>query len=252
MAEDYLREKPKHIVIFRGISDKNTDTLSKVLGVGEAHNLSNRASCAILNPSIDNKVHTRVYQNLAVAATTLSEEQITELKKKDDIVLEISPNELRWVPPSIREPKFIDPLSSYLQGMSNAIEAIQRFHLGIESIPYTQIAPQTMGFSTSWSYCLEMMGISPDYTVSTGKGVKVCVLDTGIDLNHPDFRGRLTENDNTRCWVFGETVLDGHGHGTHCAGILAGPHSSVSGKRYGVAPDADLLIGKVLNNYGYV
>jgi subtilisin len=251
MAEDYLRERPEHIVTFREVNDKNTDILSKVLGVGEASNLSKRSSCAVLNPSEYNRTHTRVYQNLAVAATTLNKDQINELIKKDDIILEISKNELRWIPPSIRGTDLTDSLSSYLQGMSHAIEAIQRFHLGIESIPFSSITPQAMSFSRSWSYCLELIGISPDYTVSTGKGVKVAVLDTGIDINHPDFQNRLIENDNTRCWISGETVLDGHGHGTHCAGIIAGPHSSISGKRYGVAPDVDLLIAKVLNNYGY-
>jgi subtilisin family serine protease len=104
---------------------------------------------------------------------------------------------------------------------------------------------------TTHSWCLELIGIPTDYSVATGQGVKVAVLDTGIDLAHPDFSGRLTENDNAVSFVPNQSVLDGHGHGTHCAGCIAGPVQSVGGKRYGVAPDVDLLVGKVLGNNGF-
>jgi len=43
---------------------------------------------------------------------------------------------------------------------------------------------------------------------------------------------------------------DVQGHGTHCAGIIAGPRASKSGTRYGIAPDVILLVGKVLNDSG--
>ena len=54
----------------------------------------------------------------------------------------------------------------------------------------------------------------------------------------------------TASFVRGETVDDGHGHGTHCAGIACGPANPARLPRYGVAPDADLFVGKVLNNRG--
>jgi subtilisin family serine protease len=50
--------------------------------------------------------------------------------------------------------------------------------------------------------------------------------------------------------VPGESVQDEHGHGTHCTGIAAGPLNTHGRQRYGVAPDVDLLIGKVLDNTG--
>lgn len=253
MTEAYLNDRPEHIVVFREVSEKNIDVLSKVLGVSEAIGLSTRASCAVLQPTDDNGVHTRIYRNLAVAVTTLSEDRRIELEK-NDIVLEIHRNELRCIPPSIQSVQefgLVNPLAAYLQGMRDAIDAIQRFHTGMGPIPFSSIAPQTMGFSLTWSWCLDTIGITPGYDIATGKGVKVAVLDTGIDLNHPDFQSRLLEHDNTKCFIAEETVQDGNGHGTHCAGILAGPRISASGKRYGVAPDVDLLIGKVLDNRGY-
>ncbi|PWK88218.1 subtilisin family serine protease [Lentzea atacamensis] len=71
----------------------------------------------------------------------------------------------------------------------------------------------------------------------TAKGVKVAVLDTGVDQNHPDLKGRIKA---TKDFTEQDDVTDEHGHGTHVAGIIAG-----SGPEPGTAPDADLLIGKV-------
>ncbi|MGW4966861.1 S8 family serine peptidase [Nonomuraea sp. NPDC004186] len=76
-----------------------------------------------------------------------------------------------------------------------------------------------------------------------GAGVKVAVLDTGIDATHPDLAGRIAAAEN---FSSEKTAQDGHGHGTHVASIIAG-----NGAKYrGVAPEASLLVGKVLNNYG--
>jgi subtilisin family serine protease len=47
------------------------------------------------------------------------------------------------------------------------------------------------------------------------------------------------------------TAEDGHGHGTHCAGTACGPATTQTPPRYGVAPSADLFIGKVLNDQGF-
>ncbi|MGW1787144.1 S8 family serine peptidase, partial [Streptomyces sp. NPDC002143] len=52
-----------------------------------------------------------------------------------------------------------------------------------------------------------------------GQGVDVAVLDTGVDTGHPDLAGKLAE---TQSFVPGETVQDGHGHGTHVASTIVG------------------------------
>ncbi|MEU8343683.1 S8 family serine peptidase [Spirillospora sp. NPDC048832] len=82
----------------------------------------------------------------------------------------------------------------------------------------------------------------------TGKGAKVAVLDTGIDAGHPDLKGRVAETEN-----FSEApdAVDRFGHGTHVASTIAGTGAASGGARRGVAPDADLLIGKVLDDDGY-
>ncbi|WP_165914523.1 S8 family serine peptidase [Streptomyces sp. AcE210] len=80
-----------------------------------------------------------------------------------------------------------------------------------------------------------------------GKGTKVAVLDTGVDLTNADVKDRLSQ---TVSFVPGLSVTDGNGHGTHVASTIAGSGANSGGKYKGVAPGADLLIGKVLDNAG--
>jgi subtilisin family serine protease len=96
-----------------------------------------------------------------------------------------------------------------------------------------------------------------------GKGVTWAVLDTGIAARHPHFQrpsGRNTVIEQWDCTQRGAPVrhapgqasfdtLDGNGHGTHVAGIIAG---GVAGSEYlGMAPDAQLVGFKVLADSGY-
>jgi subtilisin family serine protease len=82
----------------------------------------------------------------------------------------------------------------------------------------------------------------------SGKGIKVAVLDTGLDLRHPDFLGRPIVS---KSFVIGAaTAQDGHGHGTHCTGTSCGSRQPGQGRRYGIAYQADIHIGKVLSDQG--
>lgn len=81
-----------------------------------------------------------------------------------------------------------------------------------------------------------------------GSGIKLAILDTGLDLGHPDFIDRAIV---ARSFVPNETVDDVAGHGTHCAGTAAS--AALGGgnmPRYGVAGGTLLHVGKVLNNRG--
>ncbi|MGI5353293.1 S8 family peptidase [Streptomyces sp. CA-250714] len=81
----------------------------------------------------------------------------------------------------------------------------------------------------------------------TGRDVKIAVIDTGVDTRHPDLAGRI---EAMASFIPGETVEDGHGHGTHCIGTAAGPAEPKQGPRYGVACDARILAAKGLDNAG--
>lgn len=79
-----------------------------------------------------------------------------------------------------------------------------------------------------------------EYLEGAGKNVNVYVLDTGVDVNHKEFEGRASWGFN----AFKDSKdEDEHGHGTHCAGIIAG-------KIYGIAKDANIIAVKILNSRG--
>lgn len=82
----------------------------------------------------------------------------------------------------------------------------------------------------------------------TGKGVKVAVLDTGVDTTHPDLKDQVKESRN---FTQAADATDHFGHGTHVASIVAGTGAKSGGKYKGVAPDAEILNGKVLDDSGY-
>lgn len=81
----------------------------------------------------------------------------------------------------------------------------------------------------------------------TGQGVRVAVLDTGMDLEHPDFASRAITSES---FVAGQSVQDGNGHGTHCIGTACGPLEPGQPPRYGIAHGAEVFAGKVLSNQG--
>nr|WP_052478841.1 S8 family serine peptidase [Kibdelosporangium sp. MJ126-NF4]CEL20899.1 peptidase S8 and S53, subtilisin, kexin, sedolisin [Kibdelosporangium sp. MJ126-NF4]CTQ98296.1 peptidase S8 and S53, subtilisin, kexin, sedolisin [Kibdelosporangium sp. MJ126-NF4] len=82
----------------------------------------------------------------------------------------------------------------------------------------------------------------------TGAGVKVAVLDTGVDETHPDLASREIGQRN-----FSDSPdnVDRAGHGTHVASTIAGTGAKSGGKYKGVAHGASVLDGKVLDDQGY-
>jgi subtilisin len=100
-------------------------------------------------------------------------------------------------------------------------------------------------YSESWA--LEDVGAEPVHSTGyTGKGVKIAVLDTGIDYKHPELARNYKEG-----YDFinkDKDPMDDNGHGTHVAGILA---AAKNGKGIvGAAPDAQIYAIKVSDAKG--
>lgn len=79
-----------------------------------------------------------------------------------------------------------------------------------------------------------------------GEGVRVAVLDSGVDGSHPDLVDRLVASRNFTVDPDGDQV----GHGTHVASIIAGTGAVSDGRYRGVAPRAELVSGKVCMTFG--
>jgi subtilisin len=94
---------------------------------------------------------------------------------------------------------------------------------------------------TDANFAIKLVKADIAWNLTMGEGVKVAVIDTGIDMSHPD----LIDNFKAGINMFEKSidVTDEFGHGTHVAGLIAG-------KKTGIAPNAELYIAKVLNGNG--
>ncbi len=260
-AKEVDSKRPQYLVVFHEPSESNTSTLSTVLNRGKSSQTRESASMSYL-AATDHAVETKVYQPLGIAAADLDDSQVETLRNRDD-VQDVVVNEVRSLPPVRRSLKQTEDkadserkseMLAYLKGMRDAVNLAIAYHEGGKqteaagpSLAQVTIPPAASASETTWG--LQAIGVASAFPPPTGKGIKVAVLDTGIDLNHPDFLDRILKGIvSTKSFVTDITVQDVHGHGTHCAGTVCGPRDSVGRIRYGVAPEAELLVGKVFNN----
>jgi subtilisin family serine protease len=78
----------------------------------------------------------------------------------------------------------------------------------------------------------------------TGAGIKVGVVDSGVDTQHPDLAGQVVAAQN---FIDGEDLRDITGHGTHVASTIAGTGAAAPGGYKGVAPGARLVSARACN-----
>jgi len=131
---------------------------------------------------------------------------------------------------------------AYVRGFLRAAETILR-DLKATEAPHLEPEQQVLALGATWG--LNACNVPP--SSRSGAGIKVAVLDTGMDLLHPDFTGRTIVSQT----FVGQPVQDLHSHGTHCIGTSCGPKSpSGTTPRYGIAYRASIFVGKVLSNSG--
>jgi subtilisin family serine protease len=152
----------------------------------------------------------------------------------DDLSLTVSDLSPKEVRASRQDPKFIGAAPSMpmslIRGMDSKPQAIPSVSWGVEAVGAAR-------------------PVQPGEHPITGAGVTVAVLDTGIDKEHPAFKGITLVPKNFTGEGDENSVDDSVGHGTHCAGIIIG--RDVDGVRIGVAPGVSrALVAKVLGPHG--
>ena len=135
------------------------------------------------------------------------------------------------------------PALTALSGQPQVIFAEPNGVVWAAEIP-TPVTP-TDPLYESYQWAMQRIHASRAWTLSKGGGVRVAVIDSGVDLGHPEFAGRIVASKN---YVTpGQPAQDDNGHGTHVAGIIAAGQNNGVGVT-GVAPDVQLDIRRVLSN----
>ena len=134
--------------------------------------------------------------------------------------------------------------NEYLRGFLRASEMIANdLRLGPAIQPALTEDEEVMALGATWG----LRACRVPQSLRSGAGIKVAVLDTGLDLGHPDFAGRPIISQQ----FVGQPVQDLHSHGTHCVGTSCGTKSPAGiTPRYGIAFRASIFVGKVLSNSG--
>ena len=150
-------------------------------------------------------------------------------------------------PVAVIEPEYFvfanGTVDDYLRGFLRATETISRDlgQAGTGSALDDDTSAQVLG--NTWG--LIRCKVPP--SLRSGAGIRLAVLDTGFDLGHPDFAGRIIVSQT----FVGQPVQDLHGHGTHTIGTACGPKAPSGARpRYGIGYGTQIYVGKVLSNSG--
>lgn len=124
---------------------------------------------------------------------------------------------------------------------SGVFRSVERDH-----VAHIADDPNDSYYSAQWG--VTRIGAPAAWTITGGSGVTVAVLDTGVDVDHPDLRGDVVPgydfvNDDP-------DPSDDHGHGTRMSGIIVAQRDNGIGVA-GIAPEATLMPVKVLDADGY-
>ncbi|MFJ6512270.1 type VII secretion-associated serine protease mycosin [Streptomyces sp. NPDC091406] len=94
----------------------------------------------------------------------------------------------------------------------------------------------------SMQWHLDAMKAEEMWAMSTGAGVTVAVIDTGVDHSVPDLQGRVLKGKDLALSASGDEQTDPDGHGTRMAALIAGTgKGDGGGGAFGLAPDAKIL-----------
>jgi thermitase len=112
---------------------------------------------------------------------------------------------------------------------------------------YQPITPNDPGWSQQWG--LSKIGAGYGWLTSQGNGVAVAVVDSGVDLTHPDLASKIVPNSGYNFADGNNNPQDDFGHGTHVAGIIGAATNNGSGVA-SIGWNAMIVPIKVLDSNG--
>lgn len=138
----------------------------------------------------------------------------------------------------------VTPRHRYRMIPAVAMKAKARDIQALSEDPAVEKVWQDLPVHTCLDVSLPLIGVPRVWAEGgyRGQGIKIGIVDTGIDPDHPDFEGRIAAGKG----FTGASYVDDNGHGTHVAGIAAGSGAAGGGRYTGIAPEASLYIAKVL------
>jgi subtilisin family serine protease len=180
-----------------------------------------------------------IFDHIGVALVDATPEQLARLRDST-----AGPSPILAIEPERICSAFeaVEPSLDYLRGFRDAVRDLAG---KLVSGPVDPPPPPPVFDESAVTWGLQAVGA--DRSDATGRNIRVAVLDTGLFDGHPDLAGRQITKES---FITGETADDVVGHGTHCVGTACGPSHAGQGPRYGIASDAEIYMGKVLNNQG--
>jgi subtilisin len=236
----------KYLVLLRDNGVK--EGLQAIRNAAGLKNVCNAAdySGAAVEMADAERAEVFVLDKLKVAVVDADPTQLGGLQAaatEDGAILSVEPERIMYA--------FADRLTrefpfEYLRGYKDAVN-----HLFAQLVGETAVGAREteIALADTAQFTWGLQATRAHQSRFSGRGIRVAVLDTGMDLDHPDFMGRIVPVQ-TQSFVTGETVNDLNGHGTHCVGTALGSQQLVGGMRYGCASRGDIFVGKVLNNAG--
>jgi subtilisin family serine protease len=185
-----------------------------------------------------------IFEHLGIAVASMEEAAVGMLAQDlgdDSAILAIEPEGMMY---ALEKTKGLS--LEYLRGFRDSANVL--YAQASQGISAEELAEIAVAFGDTAALTWGLQATKAATSRFSGKGIKIAVLDTGLDLKHPDYSGRSIVSKSFISGV--ATAQDGHGHGTHCTGTACGPLNPGQGRRYGVAYGAQIFIGKVLSDQG--
>lgn len=255
----------RYIVVFRDGTLRKGVELLESLGLKLA--VSSESDASVLKEDDVGDADVIVFRRLGVALVAGEPEQINLLavaaRDSSSPILAVEPEKVGRISEDREShPEARGVLTSHLE------HPLNRLHEGcrqpanlMDDFTYCDRLTPGIGKRVSFATFNESQatwGLQITNVVNSrfsGRGIRVAVLDTGIELSvdasgqvhyHPDFAGR---NIIAETFVPGtDTAADGNGHGTHCLGTACGPLMPSILPRFGIAYNADIYVAKVADD----